>query len=899
MEALFDSFLKTGSSVAIDRNKHENDLNIDVSEKYKHSIFNSEQQAAALVALPSKNYLFLEDIRLFEQRLYNLLTQGQLECMISGVRCSGKTTLMKVFVALYYKEIQAKNLFVFHFDFKLTEKFTSVYLFLQQWLETFFIMAQRQISFFETSDSDEFFGQIKKEAIKIFEDSFRAVDNACVGDLYFQLIVVIRDMARSLGFKDVLFLLDEFDKTFPILEKNDGTLPFKKSFNWAIKTFLAPETEFKNVILSGTEVIQMAIAGSNGGSHDDIDLIIKKLDNRVFSTTGLVKPETFLKTVCPDFNFPFDTYTRRVTIWEDFGGLPGYLSILAEPGEDQLTILKSKIAQGMHQDFVYFQNILHFKPHITERTGYTLESYIKLFKGDLLQLYNGDSDGLFLKIFNAHNVVTFVEKVKVDIRILHEVFLTTFRVDFLALPTRLLLGAEVNTAMLGWTIQDACLAYIKSIPPNINSNAKQLRLQHFYWGNDQMSSGMSEFEFYSTEALDYTVLSNQNELKPGCLYFDTGRADLDQHPRQSHLPGVDALLLCLLEQLSGIKRILIPAFQIKSGRILSLKSVYNTIFKFLFKRRAGYSVLTRFICLCCKEIEPSSVRVYITSQQDGIDHQEEITTNEELKESLEAPICCISFKARLKLTNQEVEGSVPIYIVVAGYFDQSVFQHYPGVHFIWGPNQLTGILGRESVDYLRRNPRFLNVSIIEDEALSRLDPNYEPKVMKILEDDHSSESRFYQLKNTPIEVILQYIAQEETLNFYEEVKVQEFEGGYTAIIKRKSPSSLPDLDGYEMEETNNANKGENAVQAVNNYNSINNNTNLNNNNNASNNVSGVNSRSRGGGPWERAENRYFEQQLSESMKDVEVQDFGSTYIPIERMKDNPKKTSSKKRRIGY
>jgi len=74
-----------------------------------------------------------------------------------------------------------------------------------------------------------------------------------------------------------------------------------------------------------------------------------------------------------------------------------------------------------------------------------------------------------------------------------------------------------------------------------------------------------------------------------------------------------------------------------------------------------------------------------------------------------------------------IEGVVDLYILVIGSFNTNILDHYPGVRFIWGLNQLSSLMGEKSLDYLKLNTRFRIISICRMELdfdLTQYDNNY-------------------------------------------------------------------------------------------------------------------------------------------------------------------------------
>jgi len=84
------------------------------------------------------------------------------------------------------------------------------------------------------------------------------------------------------------------------------------------------------------------------------------------------------------------------------------------------------------------------------------------------------------------------------------------------------------------------------------------------------------------------------------------------------------------------------------------------------------------------------------------------------------------------VTIRKEQGVVDLYILVIGSFNPNILNHYPGVRFIWGLNQLSTLMGSKSLDYLQQNTRFRIISIYRmksDLDLTKCDNNYKKVIV--------------------------------------------------------------------------------------------------------------------------------------------------------------------------
>jgi len=192
--------------------------------------------------------------------------------------------------------------------------------------------------------------------------------------------------------------------------------------------------------------------------------------------------------------------------------------------------------------------------------------------------------------------------------------------------------------------------------------------------------------------------------------------------KQAHLPGIDAIAC------TGIidNSVKVVALQIKSAMNLNYSSIDNTIWKFLVHRKESGSVLRTFLSGCFSTYLDGTLKITMTTDRNNSIDVTQIS-EEALKNTLQIEkFHSLNFRL-CDDQKRKIEGVVDLYILVIGSFNTNILNHYPGVRFIWGLNQLSSLMGEKSLDYLKLNTRFRIISICRMELdfdLTQYDNNY-------------------------------------------------------------------------------------------------------------------------------------------------------------------------------
>eukprot|EP01124_Arcella_intermedia_P026125 TRINITY_DN483_c0_g2_i1.p1 TRINITY_DN483_c0_g2~~TRINITY_DN483_c0_g2_i1.p1 ORF type:complete len:860 (+),score=134.23 TRINITY_DN483_c0_g2_i1:131-2710(+) len=644
---------------------------------------------------------FLEAMKNHIQPFVQQFKPGSLfKCMITGLRRSGKTTLTKLFVYDCLSILQEHKIFVFIFDCKtlLDGRFSDGFL---PWIRQFF----NCLKYYLPDEAQDYLQQFQKEYLYQLTSKFESRSSTEVDNCYGELIDSVYTLAQDFGFSQVFYVLDEFEKTFPIWSDQKG-IPMVKSFNQILKVKIDDSYSQNYFLITGTDALQLAVA-CIGGGNDGTSLLTRCLENGRISTSGVVSFEDFaheMKENMLEFEFP-----RICGVWTqftDYGGIASYLAQVLKEKD-----LAELILEGVQQDFANIPRILHFKPHL--KSSEDIGTVMNSIKRDFLLLLNGaKTEYLNDAVLNFSG---FFRDSKACVKIATIVYGRFFDTEKLPLGLPTVLQLEINSSVLGWKIQEAVASHIET-NINISQNIS------FFSGNTEKVHETFQ-KFFKIEHLDYSFL-NIGQLEPNTLYFDKG-IPTSQRWIQSHLPGIDAMS-CNIED----NFVSVFALQIKSSKKLEKSSVDNTIFKFLAHRQYG-SVLCSLINGCFNSkikkgtlkivLEPGSLDVtsksysYLKSQSNGFDS--------------------LSFTFETT-NNQTYTGTVMLYILIVGSFDLRLLSQYKGIRFVWGYNQLKNFLGR-SLEYLLLNKRIHVISIMpgEDPHIGQLemnDRNY--KTIKIFSD---------------------------------------------------------------------------------------------------------------------------------------------------------------------
>jgi len=352
---------------------------------------------------------------------------------------------------------------------------------------------------------------------------------------------------------------------------------------------------------------------------------------------------------------------------------------------------------------------LKFKPGLWEENEHTTK-----IREDLILILNGFEPVNINK--NIMHLTGFLKNSKLSVKIASIVYEYVFTPS---LPPGLstLLQIEWNSSVLGWKIQETVANHIHSIIKN--RSLFNTTINYLAGGIDKKQDTFLEIN--KIEHLDYSLLHVQTELKPNILYFDMGSPSKDRW-KQAHLPGIDAIAY------TGIidNSVKVVALQIKSAMNLNYSSIDNTIWRFLVHRKESGSVLRTFLSGCFSTYLDGTLKITMTTDRNNSIDVTQIS-EEALKNTLQIEkFHSLNFRL-CDDQKRKIEGVVDLYILVIGSFNTNILNHYPGVRFIWGLNQLSSLMGEKSLDYLKLNTRFRIISICRMELdfdLTQYDNNY-------------------------------------------------------------------------------------------------------------------------------------------------------------------------------
>src|SRR5689334_6777356 len=112
---------------------------------------------------------------------------------------------------------------------------------------------------------------------------YSSPDEITINTYYFELFKITKTIVNAFGFSEILFLVDEFERSFQKFKLDDSSDPFKIPFNNSLKEVIEGLIYYTHFILAGTDAIQMAFAGGNG--TNSIPVITRSLNENIYSTS--------------------------------------------------------------------------------------------------------------------------------------------------------------------------------------------------------------------------------------------------------------------------------------------------------------------------------------------------------------------------------------------------------------------------------------------------------------------------------------------------------------------------------------------------------------------------------------------------------------------------------------
>eukprot|EP01088_Endostelium_zonatum_P019765 TRINITY_DN69_c0_g1_i13.p1 TRINITY_DN69_c0_g1~~TRINITY_DN69_c0_g1_i13.p1 ORF type:complete len:988 (+),score=150.58 TRINITY_DN69_c0_g1_i13:804-3767(+) len=476
---------------------------------------------------------------------------GGFKCAIYGLRRSGKTTLLQLFILQLIDFLAKNKIFVFWFDCARDFVDGEWSYGFEGWVNKFFKILSVHYPENKTqidTRKNEILGELRKQ-------EFPPNGEPAV---YKKWINWVESEASAWGFKQTIYVLDEFEGTFSQWSVNKT--PLLISFNVIIKKHIESTNIGQHFLLAGTDALQIAFSLVNGDpEHDDTSLIMRSLQHNNMITAGVISYDDYRRYKeqyqLPSFPIIFGGVS---TVWEDYGGVPSFIAKLRE-----LNTLYILMTSGIQQDVYNLRRILHYKPHLLKKCSGGTSNNSNNSNNNSNNNNNQDANNK--NIVDEESIAVYIRNVKLDMLCLlsgvKPEYLDTRVLDYtgffkngrLSVPfiaivynmymedlhsyppgLLVLLETERNCSVLGWKMQEAIGANLRKL---IEENQRPTRLTVTYLQGDNLPKTEVLLPTSSFVGMDYSALQTA-QFKTGTLCFDLGCPDTKRE-KQQHLPAID------------------------------------------------------------------------------------------------------------------------------------------------------------------------------------------------------------------------------------------------------------------------------------------------------------------------------------------------------------------------